>query len=227
MATLFLVVSVSGTFGKEWKSRFGGRTIEGEFVGLKSGRLTLKKPDGTELTLPLTAMSAEDQKFAQEAQAKLDAANQVDLVGTLNERMIAIVDGKPVAFQFPKSKPSHVLFYVVSSLCDTCQDHAPKLKEYYNESLASAPEMELVVISLDDDKEEQEQFLAGHKLPFPAVAFDQMEAFEKAMPARIFNRSSDGCSTFILVTAEGKLVTKSSVTPKRAIAAILGKNSPK
>ncbi|MGK0189669.1 MAG: hypothetical protein ACI9R3_005486, partial [Verrucomicrobiales bacterium] len=82
-------------------------------------------------------------------------------------------------------------------------------------------EIELVVISLDTDKEQQQDYLAAQRLPFPAVDFEAMDKFSTAITPRIFDKAVDGCQTFILTTADGKVLGKSALEPKQAIAKIL------
>jgi hypothetical protein len=223
-ASIFLATENDASAeARAWKSKFGSRTIEGEFVELKDGKLTLSKPDGGNFTLPISALTAEDQEFAAQAQSAIDTRNRVDVAAALKDRMIRMVDGKtePYALAADEKAPTHFLFYVVSSLCDTCLEHAPRLKNYYEETLAPAPEIELIVISLDTDKEQQQEYLAGQKLPFPAVNFDSMADFSTAITPRIFSSAVDGCQTFILTTADGKVLSKSALEPKAAIASIL------
>ncbi|MCB1100672.1 MAG: hypothetical protein KDN22_34235 [Verrucomicrobiae bacterium] len=207
---------------RAWKSKFGSRTVEGEFVELKDGKLSLRKPGGGNLTLPISALTAEDQEFATQAQNAIDAQNRVDVSAALKDKMFRMVNGKAEPFALPaKNQPAYFLFYVVSSLCDTCVSHAPRLKEYYEKTLAPASEIELIVISLDTDKEQQQEYLAGQKLPFPAVSFESMAEFTTAVTPGVFNPEVDGCQTFILTTADGKVLAKSALEPKSAIEGIL------
>lgn len=225
LSVLPVVSSVSWAETRLWKSKSGARTVEGEFVELKDGRLTLRKSDGTTFGLPLAALIADDQVVASEAQARIDAENAVDVLGVLKGNLLRMVEGKPQPYAGAANPaPTHVLFYVVSSLCESCQKHAPQLKAYYQETLAAAPEIELVVISLDAEREQQIEYLAGQQFAFPAVSLDAMPAFEKAIPSRIFDRAVDGCQTFILATADGRVLEKSPLVPKRAVARILGQS---
>lgn len=59
---------------REWRSADGTRTLEGQFGGLKEGRLLLKDQGGKSLVHPLALFSKEDQEFAQKAQVTLEAA---------------------------------------------------------------------------------------------------------------------------------------------------------
>ena len=228
-----LILAVAGTLwasipvdssaeNRSWTSKFGSRVIKGEFVELRDGRLTLRKPDGSTIKLPISALITEDQEFAASEQAKTDLAKRVDVLTALKDRLIRMVDGESTPYKIPtEPAPTHVLFYVVSSLCDTCLEHSPRLKTYYEETLAPAPEVELVVVSLESDMEQQQEYLAGQRLPFPAVDVDAMAQFEAAITPRIFSKARDGCQTFILATADGKVLAKSALEPKREIARIL------
>lgn len=219
---IFVAAISAGADERSWTSKFGSRSVQGEFVELKDGRLTLRKLDGSTFALPVSALITEDQEFASNAQKTIDTDNQVDVLAAVEGKMIRMVEGKPMPFELQaQNRPSHILFYVVSSLCDTCLEHAPRLKGYYEKTLAPAPEIELIVISLDSDREQQQEYLAGQRLPFPAVNFEAMTPFSTAITPRIFSSQIDGCQTFILATADGKVLSKSALEPKQAIAEIL------
>lgn len=221
-SSLLLHIPLAQADTRDWTSKFGNRKVAGEFVELKDERLKLKKADGSTFSLPISALITEDQEIASKLQDGIDEENAVDIGAALKDRMIHMVDGKAVPFVIsPESPPSHYLFYVVSSLCDTCLDHAPRLKEYYEETLEKSPEIELVVISLDTDKEQQQDYLSAQRLPFPAVDFEAMDDFSKAITPRIFSKKVDGCQTFILTTADGKVLKKSALEPKLEIEEIL------
>jgi thiol-disulfide isomerase/thioredoxin len=229
--TLFLATGLAGLLAlsdavaeaRAWKSKFGSREIKGEFAGLRNGKVTLKKADGGSLSIPLSALSPDDQDFAKAAQQKIDTDTRVDVLAALQGKMMRLEDGKSVPYAFARvQQPHHVLFYVISTSCPSCNDHAPVLKEFAKKSL-NGTGIEIVIISIDEEKEDLEEFLAGQKIPFSAVAHESKPAFKKAITPRIFRDGVDGCQTYILTSAEGKVIVKSALIPKREIAEILAK----
>lgn len=66
---------------REWRSADGSRTLEGQFGGLKDGRLLLKDKAGRTSAHPVALFSNDDQQFAQQAQVTREAAAKA---GALN-----------------------------------------------------------------------------------------------------------------------------------------------
>lgn len=62
---LAAAISLSSANAKTWVDVTGKHKIEGEFVSLADGRVTLKSPSGRITTLPLEKLSAADQAFAK------------------------------------------------------------------------------------------------------------------------------------------------------------------
>ena len=73
---IFILVFIA--FGmlsaREWHSADGSRTMEAQFAGMKEDKLLLKDKEGKATVYPAAAFSKEDQEFAQQAQAILEAA---------------------------------------------------------------------------------------------------------------------------------------------------------
>lgn len=49
-----------------WRDKTGKFSVEAEFLGFKSGKVQLRKTDGSEIEVPLDRLAEEDQKFAKD-----------------------------------------------------------------------------------------------------------------------------------------------------------------
>jgi len=67
LAVLLAVVGlVSVAVGRTWTSSDGRFTTDATLVEVKDGKVTLRKPNGKELKVPLSQLSDEDQRFVRE-----------------------------------------------------------------------------------------------------------------------------------------------------------------
>lgn len=73
---LVAVMACASVSAREWRSADGSRTMEGQFGGLKDGKVLLKDKDGRATVYPIALFSKDDQQFAQQAQVTLEAATK-------------------------------------------------------------------------------------------------------------------------------------------------------
>jgi hypothetical protein len=59
---------------RTWKDATGTHEIKAELVGVKAGKVTLKRENGTTITLPVASLSKEDQALLGEASGGGSAA---------------------------------------------------------------------------------------------------------------------------------------------------------
>jgi hypothetical protein len=71
LTPLFLVAAPQ-VDTRSWKSSDGAYSIEAEYVGAKDGKVSLRKPNGDVIEVPLARLSAEDQAYV----AKQAATNK-------------------------------------------------------------------------------------------------------------------------------------------------------
>ena len=62
ITTLFLVAAPPA-FARTWKSSDGVYSLDAEYVGAKDGKVSLRKPNGDVIEVPLARLSAEDQAY--------------------------------------------------------------------------------------------------------------------------------------------------------------------
>jgi S1-C subfamily serine protease len=61
--TSLLLVAAPQVVTRSWKSSDGAYSIDAEYVGAKDGKVSLRKPNGTVIEVPLDRLSAEDQAY--------------------------------------------------------------------------------------------------------------------------------------------------------------------
>ncbi len=75
LATFFFLLSCFAfstcAHARTWEDSTGRYTVEAEFVGEKNGIVTLKRANGKVLSLPISKLSAADQRFVAEAKKAL------------------------------------------------------------------------------------------------------------------------------------------------------------
>jgi hypothetical protein len=90
--TVVACLLVSSAWARQWTSRSGGFSVEAELVDVKEGNVILKKPDGTQVSVPLGKLSLGDVRYVNDVLKAADAA---------------VAGGKPAAPAEPvKSEPS-------------------------------------------------------------------------------------------------------------------------
>ena len=71
VVTLFLVAAMPA-FARTWKSSDGAYSVDAEFVDFKDGTVSLRKPNGAVIRVPVSRLSAEDQAYVAEQAAADD-----------------------------------------------------------------------------------------------------------------------------------------------------------
>jgi hypothetical protein len=65
---------VSAAWAREWTSRSGGFSVEAELVDVKDGNVILKKPGGSQITVPMNKLSLGDVRYIGEVFKAAEAA---------------------------------------------------------------------------------------------------------------------------------------------------------
>ena len=69
LTALAFIIGGSSLPARTWTDAKSGKTLEAEFIGLKDGKLSLKRKDGKTFELELDRLSADDKAFAEKAAA--------------------------------------------------------------------------------------------------------------------------------------------------------------
>ena len=85
-----LIVSANAEM-REWVNAEGTRKIKGEFVKLEGDQLTLKKPDGKEMTFSTSFLQKEDRELA-EKESKKPKTELPKLIGARGKQAFDSVD---------------------------------------------------------------------------------------------------------------------------------------
>ncbi len=80
VTTLFLLAAPPA-FARTWKSSDGVYSLDAEYVGAKDGKVSLRKPNGDVIEVPLARLSAEDQAYVAK-QAVATAESSTPAVAT-------------------------------------------------------------------------------------------------------------------------------------------------
>ena len=73
LTSLFLIAAPQ-VVTRTWKSSDGAYSIDAEYVGAKDGKVSLRKPNGTVVEVPLALLSAEDKAHVAEQSASPDGS---------------------------------------------------------------------------------------------------------------------------------------------------------
>jgi S1-C subfamily serine protease len=71
--TILAPAAFPATFGRTWKSSDMAYSVDAEFVDFKDGTVSLRKPNGAVIRVPVSSLSAEDQAYVAEQAAAVDA----------------------------------------------------------------------------------------------------------------------------------------------------------
>ena len=94
--------------------------------------------------------------------------------------------------------------YFSASWCGPCRAFTPDLVKWYNDKKPKHPEFELIFVSSDQDETSMEAYMAGDKMPWPALKYSRVKS----------NRSlrqfaGRGIPCLVLLDAEGKVLSHS------------------
>lgn len=94
----------------------------------------------------------------------------------LAEKLVRLEADKLVAHSLnPEKAIDHFLLFFSAGWSPTCKKFTPVLSKFYNEAKASGANFEIVFVSLDDSEKEMLQYMAEHKMPWPALRFNLLD----------------------------------------------------
>lgn len=129
-----------------------------------------------------------------------------ELIGMIGPELIS-ADGRRIKTSELGSVP-HVLLYYSASWCGPCRAFTPKLVDFYNENAESKRVM-VVLVGRDRSAQEQSAYMTGHKMPWPAVPFERIEA--SGLLAKYGGR---GIPNLVLLNTDGTVASGSYVDGK-------------
>jgi nucleoredoxin len=94
--------------------------------------------------------------------------------------------------------------YFSASWCGPCRQFTPELVKWYNDNKPKHPEFELVFVSDDKDENSMEAYMAGDKMPWPALKYSKVRS---AKPLRQY--AGRGIPCLVFLDADGKVLSNS------------------
>lgn len=92
--------------------------------------------------------------------------------------------------------------------------------EYYNESIASNKEVEVIHYNLDQSEKAMDNFMVDFEFPWPAIAYSKRERVKIANEVK-----ENFVPCYVLVDAQGEVVAKGMSAAKKKIAELTKSDS--
>ena len=204
---------VSGAIGLPAGAKLDVITLDGEYVQVRYRSLTGRVPAAhTELAALAVAMNrvpAAPAVTASPVPTITAPVGKAAVTSTMARRL----HGKLVQLQGSALKPQdparlqEVEFYALyysAAWCGPCRQFTPRLVRAYAELRTAYPEFEVVFVSADRSAGDMQKYMAGDKMTWPALRFDQMRS-----AAEIMRYAGDGIPCLVLVDAAGRVLSDS------------------
>jgi nucleoredoxin len=140
---------------------------------------------------------------------------------TLKGDLVAL-DGKRVK-RFDDTALANVKYfgiYFSASWCGPCRQFTPDLIRWYQQTKPKHPEFELIFVSSDQDENSMEAYMAGDKMPWPALKYNKIRTNKS-----LKSHAGNGIPCLVLLDANGTVLSHSYVNgqyvgPRRVMADI-------
>jgi nucleoredoxin len=198
---------------RTWTSRTGSG-IEAHFVKQEYAMVYLTKEDGGSVKIRLSELSSEDRAYVKEAKkskpqaAATKVAKNDSVFAKLLDKNLVSVQGKKVESHEMTTNPEYYAFYFSASWCGPCRRFTPQLVDFYNKQKDLAEFCEVILVSADQNQKAMEQYMAGAKMPWPALSHD------KAGSREVRQYAGGGIPCLVLVDKKGKVVSDSYIKGK-------------
>jgi nucleoredoxin len=120
-----------------------------------------------------------------------------DLVA-LNGKRVGKFDDAPL------TNTKYFAVYFSASWCGPCRAFTPDLVKWYNENKPKHPEFELVFVSSDQDENSMEAYMAGDKMPWPALKYSKVRSNKS-----LRQHAGKGIPCLVFLDADGKVLSNS------------------
>jgi nucleoredoxin len=94
--------------------------------------------------------------------------------------------------------------YFSASWCGPCRAFTPDLIKWYNDKKPKHPEFELIFVSSDHDENSMEAYMAGDKMPWPALKYSRIRSNQS-----LRQYAGRGIPCLVFLDAEGKVLSNS------------------
>jgi len=205
---LILLLAFNSVHARTWTDN-QGRTMEAEAVSMSpDGMVTFRKSGGMVYQVPLDKLSEADQTYLQEqvSSGKLEQTKRepTSFTGWLEVNLVSVQNGKMKRLRDSDvSQVDYIAVYQSAHWCGPCLKFTPKLVNWYNVQKPKHPNFEVVFVSSDHSEEDMEYYMAGMKMPWPALEYDRRD------DSRVDKSSGNGIPCLMIFDREGNLIMDS------------------
>lgn len=204
---------VSGTVGLPVGAKLDVIILDGDYVQVRyrslTGRVPAAHTELAELAATMNRVPVAPAVAAPPVATTAAPAGKAAVPSTMARRL----QGKLVQLQGGSLRPQdpdrlrEVEFYALyysAAWCGPCRQFTPRLVRAYAELRAAYPEFEVVFVSADRSAGDMQKYMAGDKMTWPALRFDQVRA-----AGEIMRYAGDGIPCLVLVDAAGRVLSDS------------------
>jgi nucleoredoxin len=211
-----------------------GQAMQAEFLSRKGDYVSFRKDDGSRYLYPYAKLSeadrirvdalaapAKEPAAIEEAAGSASPAPQTTSAETAaSDKLAAALGGKLVMLKGGSLVPAprdrldgarFVAVYYSAHWCPPCRAFTPELVEFYNNAKSRRPELEVIFVSSDRDRDAMKGYMKEYKMPWPALDFDKKDStpalrrpdHERGIPNLVF-MNADGKELSVSYTPDGE-----------------------
>jgi len=211
LSALILLTAGSVT-ARTWTSKDGESTFEGRFYGYDKGVVTVILPDGRSLKFEDSSLSEVDLEWLKENGSRPAAASAVSgkavehvIAGDIGSRL-KVLNGQRFAKYEPKPTAEYYILLFSASWCPPCRAAAPGYVKMYNDQIAAMPNVEMVLVSRDNDERAALAWAVAEKMPWAVLS-----PSDYGRATEVQKHAPRGIPYAVLVDAKGKGVANGSL----------------
>lgn len=219
-----LSAAEESNLARTWTSSDGGRTFEGKVVKYDGKQVTIARTGQAPKAFAVDIFSEDDKNWLEENKdliqnagtpapaKKSETDNMVakqlgELTYSMNEKPglggnTSQLWGKN---QAKKTAKYYILLYS-ASWCPPCRQEMPHVVKLYKESIASDPDIDLILCSSDQDSKDMKDWADKEKMTFPILPSDK----RKRVPVAAKYAPSGIPSAFLIDASTGEIVHPAS-----------------
>lgn len=206
---------------RKWTNS-GGKSLTAELTGIEDGKAVLQLKD-KQYMVPIASLSEADRAFIAEWQKaqetavpdSSDSSGKPGAAASKNSKLLEAMEGSLVKLDGRDIKPYEIenpenikvlAFYSSASWCGPCQAFSPTLGKEYKSLKRKYPNFELVLLTSDRNREDWEEYIKDHKMPFPSIDFDKSDIKGTLASGKNFNF----IPSLLIKTVDGEVLDDAS-----------------